>query len=197
MRPALRRLDLLLSYAEATGADDQLDLSVVQLPFAIDDRWLALPFADAQKRPAEGTLSLVLHAPPTTRADGELDLTEPLCGLVIDEWNEVIPHGAEATALALHFNSPEACAPQAMLLAVHPGSTEPWSQQLVAEMVRDTLLQAKLRLVDLDALSSLPPDVNGLPGLGHYLPFLHFAYNTADDTVSTDFTRAAPPGNGD
>ena len=47
------------------------------------------------------------------------------------------------------------------------------------QVLLETLDLARIRAVDPDALDDV----------GHYLPALYFAINTAGDTVSTDFTR--------
>jgi hypothetical protein len=47
------------------------------------------------------------------------------------------------------------------------------------QVLLETLDLARIRAVDLDALDEV----------GHYLPALYFAFNTAGETVSTDFTR--------
>jgi hypothetical protein len=148
-------------------------LAVGQLPHEENDRWVALPLKG--KRLQGGRLSLVVHPPWT------LDLTKPLGGLLIDEWVEVVPNERELTGLAFHFDQPDACAPQAILLAVPPHDGKPWNLEALEAVVLETLEWAKLRCVDPDALGEL----------GHFLPALYFADNVSNDTVATNFTRAA------
>jgi len=174
VREGATRLDAALMYAEALGSAAGLDLTVVQLPYQQGDRWAALPFP-ADKPLQGGRLSLVAHMPVA------LDLTKPLAGLLIDEWVEVVPREHELTSLAFHFDQPDACAPQAILLAVPPDDRKAWDLETLEAVVLETLEWAKLRCVDPDALGEL----------GHFLPALYFADNVSNDTVATNFTRAA------
>jgi hypothetical protein len=49
-----------------------------------------------------------------------------------------------------------------------------------------SLQQVLLETLDLARIRAVAPDI--LDEIGHYLSALYFAYNTAGDTVSTDFT---------
>ncbi|MER5627892.1 hypothetical protein ABT061_43405 [Streptosporangium sp. NPDC002544] len=129
-------------------------------------RWAALP------GPATaGSVSIVCAGAP--------DSTAPLAMLVVDAWVEVVPAKTENTAVAFHFDAPDACAPQALLLAVSPDPLAPWEDDTLAEVVRETAELAEVRMVD--------PDL--VPAMGHLLPALLLAQNVgghpAGDTVST------------
>ena len=89
-----------------------------------------------------------------------LDPAQPLSGLLIDEWVEVVPNARETTAIAFQFNPPDACAPQAWLLAVPPVPDRAWTRGDLHRVLLETLDLAKLRAVDAEALGEL----------GHYLP---------------------------
>jgi hypothetical protein len=104
---------------------------------------------------------------------------QPLCGLLIDEWVEVVPSSKETTAIAFQFNPPDACAPQSVLLAVPPVPEEPWTVATLHRVLVETLDLAKLRAVDPEALGEI----------GHYMPAMFFAFNTNDEVVSTDFAQ--------
>jgi hypothetical protein len=91
---------------------------------------------------------------------------ERVAGLLLDQWDELIPDRAIRSNITFHYDRPGAQAPNCLLLAVPSegvGSrTEPWSLEALRDIVNDTLELSKLRAVDLDAL----PDVGGLlPGL--------------------------------
>jgi len=147
-----------------------LALKVGQLPYNANERWAGL-----SRTSAAGRVSLVVHAP------SGLDLTQPLAGLVVDEWVEVLPNPEETTGVSFHFRAPGARAPQAILLAVAPDGGADWSLANLEATVLETLELAKLRAIDLSALSEL----------GQFLPALYFASNPAGDTVATDFARLA------
>src|SRR5207253_1267246 len=73
--------------------------------------------------------SLVVHAPPA------LDPAQPVAGLVVDEWPELVPAAELATGIAFHADAPGARPPQTILLAVHPDPQHPWSSAILADVV--------------------------------------------------------------
>ena len=107
-----------------------------------------------------------------------VDVRQPLAGLLIDEWVEVVPSATETTGIAFQYDQPNAAPPQTILIAVPPEVDSPWTVWSLQQVLLETLDLARIRAVDPDALDEV----------GHYLPALYFACNTAGDTVSTDFT---------
>ena len=172
VREPIARWSAPLNGAEILGTGESLRLKVAQLPFAADDRWVGLPPEDGKDVQA-GKLSLVVHAASTLKVD------QPMCGLLIDEWVEVVPSSKETTAIAFQFNPPDACAPQSVLLAVPPVPDQPWTVASLHRVLVETLDLAKLRAVDAESLGEI----------GHYMPALFLAFNTNDEVVSTDFAQ--------
>lgn len=170
VRETAARLASCLRGSEVLGAADRLALSVAQLPFDATERWVGLPPLRGSEL-AAGKLSLVVQS---TRA---IDTTLALCGVLIDEWIEVVPSTEETTALAFQFDPPNACAPQNILVAVPPVPDQDWTSEALRQVLMETLDLAKLRAVD----SSL------LGAAAQYLPALYIPFNAADDAVSTDF----------
>ena len=107
-----------------------------------------------------------------------MDATLPLCGLLVDEWVEVVPNAQETTALAFQFDPPNAVAPQNILIAVPPVPGQDWTTETLRRVLAETLDMAKLRAVD-------PPL---LGAAAQYMPALYVPFNAADDAVSIDFT---------
>jgi hypothetical protein len=107
-----------------------------------------------------------------------LDVTKPLAGLFIDEWIDVVPNQSETTGMVFQYDQPNAAPPQCILLAVPPDLDQPWNLWSLQQTLLETLDLARVRVVD--------PALLG--GLGHYLPALYFAFNSARDTISTDFS---------
>ena len=166
--------------------------------------WVAPPFRAPTPPPdlpsPRGPLTvLVQHAP------GPIVQTSAVAGFVMDEWVEVLPRRVKppegdgapdddaspstieaptTTALAVNANSPNARAPQALLLAVSP-NRRPWNKATLEATLLETLELAKLRAVTLETVvwvaRLLPalyfPDF-GLQG-GSIPPFLQFAKNAA------------------
>lgn len=172
VREPLARWSAPLTAAEVLGTGERFRLTVAQLPFDAADRWVGLPPEEGKDLQA-GKLSLVVHA------EGGLEVDQPMCGLLVDEWVEVVPNRRETTAITFQFNPPDACAPQSVLLAVPPVPDEAWTVASLHRVLVETLDLAKLRAVDAEALGEI----------GHYLPALFLAFNINDEVVSTDFAQ--------
>ncbi|HVG77319.1 MAG TPA: hypothetical protein VNF03_04210 [Patescibacteria group bacterium] len=175
IREPLSKLSLALRAAEVLRTRESLRPAVAQLPHRAGQRWVG-GVQSAAAPPPDGRLSLVLQMVD------KLDLTQPLAGLLIDEWVEIVPSAQETTAITFQYDAPDAVAPQAILLAVPPVLGRSWTQGDLNRVLLETLELAKLRAVDPAALGEI----------AHWLPALHFAFNVDNDAVSTDFDPLAP-----
>jgi len=171
VRDPLARLGGCLRGAEVLGTGERLNLSVAQRPFVANERWVGLPPVPGTALPAS-KLSLVLQ---TT---APINTAQPLTGLVVDEWIEIVPGASETTAIAFQFDPPDVCAPQCLLLAVPPVPGADWTADTLRQVLDETRDLAKLRAVDVEALGET----------AQYLPALCLAFNAKDAAVSTDFT---------
>ncbi|MGZ9257734.1 MAG: hypothetical protein ACXW50_25175, partial [Candidatus Binatia bacterium] len=171
VRDGVARLHAALSYAEALNTGEKLRLTIAQLPYDANDRWVGLPLQAGQSL-AGGKLSLAVQSA------APIDARRPLAGLLIDEWVEVVPNPQETTAISFQYDQPNAAPPQTILLAVPPQVDLPWTVWSLQQVLLETLDLARIRAVDPDALDEV----------GHYLPALYFACNTAGHAVSSDFT---------
>ena len=170
VREGVARLHGALNYAEALKTGEKLKLTLAQLPHDADERWVGLPLQAGQSLPG-GKLSLAVQAV------APIDVGQPLAGLLIDEWVEVVPNAAETSAISFQYDQANAAPPQTILIAVPPQVDLPWTVWSLQQVLLETLDLARIRAVDPDALDEV----------GHYLPALYFAHNTAGETVSTDF----------
>ena len=171
VREGAGKLNATLSYAEALNTGERLNLTIAQLPYSDNDRWLALPFKPGQN-PPPGKLSLAMQSAAA------IDAGQPLAGVLIDEWVEVVPGATEVTGIALQYDQPNSAPPQTILIAVPPEIGQPWTTWSLQQVLLETLDLARVRAVDSEALAEV----------GHYLPALYFAFNALNETVSTDFT---------
>jgi hypothetical protein len=176
VRDGVDRLHDAVTSAEMLGGPAPV-FQVGQIPFPESERWSALA-PPPGAAPPDGALSIVAYTPRPVSAG------EPFAGLWIDEWVEVLPDVNVTTGVAFQFDEPAAQAPQAILLAVPPRLGGAWDIAALESIVLEALDLAKLRAVDPEALDAHT-------GLGQLLPALCFALNRQNDTVSTDFTRAA------
>lgn len=172
VREGVARLDASIRYAEALETGERLNLRIAQLPYRENDRWVGLPLKTGQEL-SPSRFSLVVQSAVT------IDLKQPMTGLLIDEWVEVVPNTSETTGMVFQYDQPDAAPPQCILLAVPPDLDQPWNLWSLPQVLLETLDLARIRAVDPDALDEV----------GHYLPALYFAVNSAGDTVSTDFLK--------
>ncbi|NOQ62929.1 MAG: hypothetical protein GQ582_00270 [Methyloprofundus sp.] len=145
-RDGADRLQRILSAQSAlhiAGADKN-QLIAVQMPFNAEDAWLGGDLNNAAMPSASASL-VALNFNNTGFSDG-------IAALMIDEWGEVIPAESETAALAFHHNSSNTEAPNALLLAVHPGDKEHWDVDTLEAIINESLNLAKIRAVDLESL---------------------------------------------
>lgn len=186
VREGVGRLSATLHAAESIQAATRPQLAVAQLPHVAGERWVGLPLPAGSSVPA-GKLSLVVQ-----RAD-KLDPRHAMVGLWMDDWVELVPNARENTGIAFQFNAPDACAPQAILLAVPPDLSKPWTPWTLHRLLLETLELASLRAVDAEALeNSVVPAAATSGGTGgglaHFLPALCLAVNAEGDAVAPDLS---------
>jgi hypothetical protein len=172
VRPAVNRFARVLSAAEISGAATG-DLSLIQLPFAPNDRWLALPLTDASSQAEVAIVAMW---------DGAVDPAKPMAGLFIDAWSEIIPSPMETTGVSFHYDAPGARAPQTILLAVPPDpSMTTWS----FDVLLDTVLEAH----DLGRIRAVGP--KELTNVGVMLPCIYLPQSFSRDVPSVRFDLMA------
>jgi hypothetical protein len=121
-------------------------LSPIQLPFVDNDHWLGMEFAKDPKLPDqldEDRLLFTAHYAAGLTGDQQ-------CGLLLDEWTEVIPADRETTGIAVHHNGPDSEPPQAMLLVVPPVRVAggQWTATDLVDAITETFELAKTRAVE-------------------------------------------------
>ena len=121
-----------------------LDLTPFQLPYREGDSWLALEYPPTRKVEGDNLL-YTAYAPA-------FDPTQPLVGVLADEWTEIIPAERETTALTFHYDRPNCEAPQSLLLATPASMTGEWSWQELVASLHEGLEMARLRALEPDHL---------------------------------------------
>lgn len=140
VRPKLAAWESATLLSEAFGAATA-DLTPVQLPYLADDRWAALEFDTTAAGTGNRLLYTAHHAVP-------FDATRPQCGLLIDDWPEVVPAKDVLSGVAFHFDRPSSQPPQAMILAVPPVLRGRWNWDDLVATLDETLDAAKARAVE-------------------------------------------------
>jgi hypothetical protein len=130
------------------GAWREPELTPIQLPYRENDSWLGMDFKKDPQHPVritEDKLLFTAHYAPGALSGNQR------CGLLLDEWTEVIPAERETTGIAVHVDTPDAEPPQAMLLVVPPDRTGPPANWKIADLVdaiTETFELARSRAVE-------------------------------------------------
>ncbi len=155
-----------------TGTEPVLD--ALQVPHVTGEQWLGLQFP-AEPAVTEDRLLYTAHfAAP-------FDPSQPLCGLLLDEWSEVIPGSDADTGLTFHFDRPNTEAPQTMLLVTPSQFRGGWQWADLVDALNETLDLAKLRALE-------PHHVDTLP-YAWFLPATMLASQARQLTIAADLSQ--------
>lgn len=127
------------------GAEPALE--PVQLPYGDAASWLALPFPPETTLAQDYLLYTAHWTMPFVKTDAQ-------CGLLLDEWTEVIPVQEETTGVSFHFDRPNAEPPQLMLLVAPAVITGAWAWEDLVDSLHETLDLAKRRAVEPDHIAA-------------------------------------------
>lgn len=131
----------------ATFGAPEPGLTPLQLPHVPGEGWLALEIDPAAKIDSSRLLYTAHYAQgaatPTTAGP-----TGRTCGLLVDEWSEVIPARDETAGIAVHFDRPNSEPPQSWLLVASPGTEGQWRWQDLLDAIDEALALARLRAVE-------------------------------------------------
>jgi hypothetical protein len=137
------------------------ELQPIQLPYKAKDHWLALQF------PYDPDPNIKKDPKKNYQFDGDRLLytahytvlfqkNQRQCGLLLDEWTEVIPSDTETTGITFHYDRPNCEAPQTMLLVTPPDFTGSWQWQDLVDALNETLDMAKKRAVEPSQVDDTP-----------------------------------------
>lgn len=141
--------DALIGYGGLTVTREEPRLTPVQLPYRADDYWLAMDFPKdpRRRRPLneDRVLFTAHYAAPSAQP---LPGVPQACGILLDEWTEVVPADRETTGIAVHYDRPDAEPPQAMLLVAPPRPDGAWTTEDLLTAISDTFDLARARAVE-------------------------------------------------
>lgn len=148
VRNRLSNLETVSFLSEILGGES-LNFKPAQLPLDMDnlpplgnrDYWLGSTYP-SDFDPEGDRLSLLIFERQNILAEG--------CGLILDEWMEIIPEKKQTTGIAFHFNQPDARAPQNLLLAVPPEKRGTWDFEELGLCVEEAFNLVRLRSLEPD-----------------------------------------------
>jgi hypothetical protein len=147
VRGTVDALSTVAAYQDWLPGPSGVGLTPIQLPVRPGDAWIASAYGDALGPGDVVSVVLCRQMPP---------VGQPVCGLLLDEWTELVPTKQETTGIAFHFNRPNATAPQSLLLAVAPRLRGAWSWEDLVAVIVETFERAKMRAVEPDMIAGTP-----------------------------------------
>jgi hypothetical protein len=170
----MHHVENLTFVAEALGTTPPA-LEPVQFPYTADAPWMALEFPPLAKTLLEKELLLY-----TAHYSKAFNSGEAQCGLLLEEWTEVIPNDTETTGIAFQFDKPNAEPPQFILLVTPPQFTGAWNWSDLVQTLHETLDMAPLRAVEPQQLDREPMSV--------FLPATILATTWRPITIAADLS---------
>ena len=174
VREKVRQFEQAVLLSEALGTDEPA-LTPIQLPRVPGEPWLGLEYPPGSVILGERLLYTAHYGVPFNRSASQ-------CGLLLDEWTEVLPGEQETTGIAFHYDRPSSEPPQSWLLVVPPDPTGAWTFADLADAVGETLDLARIRTVEPDQIDALP--------WARLLPAVVTAATLHPITISLDLGRA-------
>jgi hypothetical protein len=178
VRPKMHTFEMMRVFHDGLS-DDLMECEPLQLPYRENDSWLAVEYPEGTTIEHD-TLSFALYAPQG------FDGTKEQCGLIIDDWVEIVPQREEVTGLTFNFNQPNSVPPQAILMAVTPQIQGSWKWDDLVETIRDTFHRAKLRAVEPDQLDT------SISMMNKFLPAVISEFSTGKNNISLDLALILP-----
>ncbi|MEO8827575.1 hypothetical protein [Lapillicoccus sp.] len=148
VRPAMRVLEIAGTLAEAFGQTAP-DLTAAQFPYLAGEPWMAMQFPESS-RPVSDRLLYTAHYVTA------FDRTAHQCGLLLDEWTEVVPATTRETGLTFDFDRPDNEPPQAILVVTPATADGVWHWEDVVGALNETLDLAKKRALEPSQIDATP-----------------------------------------
>lgn len=177
VREKVHDLENITFLTTGFNSDELMTLRPLQFPFQDEDRWLAMKFKD-DRDPADTFVVKGDKLLYTAYFAREFDKSQPICGVVLDSWNETIPVQKETTAVAFHFDQPDSEPPQTMLLMVPPSIKGYWEWNDIVQSLEETWDMARKRAVE--------PAMIEKTNYAQFFPTTMMAVTTSLITVATN-----------
>jgi hypothetical protein len=140
VRPNLHAWETMVMLAGAFGRSEPT-LTSIQLPYQANASWVALQYPPDYMLDGDRLLYTAQYATP-------FDKTKRQCGLLLDEWTEVIPADDHTTGITFNYDRPDNEAPQTLLLITSAAMNGAWQWNDLVGALNETLDLAKKRAVE-------------------------------------------------
>jgi hypothetical protein len=157
-----------------TLARRSFDLVPLQLPFRAGEQWLAMDFDPATVLDGERLLYTAHYAVL-------LDPTKATCGVLLDEWTEVIPAQDETVGVGFNYDRPGSEAPQTWLLVTPAQMLGQWQWADLVAALHEALDIAQLRAAEPGQIDTTP--------YAAFLPATASAATLHPISISANFSR--------
>jgi len=174
VRDKMHELENAMLLVEALRPQHPVTITPLQLPYRNGDSWLALELPSNQSTDGEHVLYSAGFAEP-------FDPAQPVRGLLVDEWTEVIPGATETTGIAFNYDRPNCEPPQSWLHALPALRNGTWSWDELVGAVIDALDAAKRRAIE-------PVHVDAT-AYSWFLPATTSAYTYPEISISNNLLR--------
>ncbi|HEX3130342.1 MAG TPA: hypothetical protein VH394_23600 [Thermoanaerobaculia bacterium] len=155
VREKVRSLEQVVMLTEAFEVAPP-ELTPLQLPFVENEGWYALELPPDVELHPERLLNSDRLLYTAAFSAAPFDKTAPVCGLLLDEWTEVIPTPEVETGIAFHYDRPSCEAPQSLLLVTPSDFRGEWQWNDLVDALNETLDFAKRRAVEPDQIDATP-----------------------------------------
>jgi hypothetical protein len=140
VREQLHAWEAIVMLAGGFGRPEP-ELVPLQLPYVAGAAWLALPYPGDEDTAGDHLLYTAHHAVAPQSGT-------PVCALLLDEWTEVLPGAEATTGISIHYDRPNAEAPQSLLLVTPATSDGAWRWDDLVGALDETLDLAAVRAVE-------------------------------------------------
>jgi hypothetical protein len=140
VRPVMRAWEAMALFSDAMQPPAPV-LLAAQFPYDAGASWVGMQFPDNPKVDSDRLLYTAQYLAPFNGAARQ-------CGLLVDEWTEVIPAPTRDTGITFNFRRPDNEAPQCILLVTPASATGTWVWGDVVGALHDTLDLAKKRTLE-------------------------------------------------
>lgn len=142
VRPAIRSWEATTMLVEALrGPAASPGLTAVQFPPDATAPWVAMQLPTDYPLDGDRLCYTAHYTVP-------FDQTTRQCGLLLDEWTEVIPGPDRDTGITFHFDRPDNEPAQTILIVTPASDTRTWQWEDLVGALIDTLDLARLRAVE-------------------------------------------------